>query len=340
MRLPIALGLGWPDRVPGAAPPCDWSTAATWTFEPLDDDAFPAVRLARSAGARGGDRAGGLQRRERGVRRGVPDGPAGLPRDPRRGRARARGAGTRSAPIRRTQEPAHAGRRPCGAVGAYASPRRYILKESAMTALGIVGFVVILLVCVDDLTSAGHFALRQAVRDEGHGLLRRVRAHRLVDASRRDRVRHQGDPCRWLREDRRDDRARGDRARATSPARSTSSRPAGARVVLAAGSFMHFVIASSCLRPAHPDRCLASERRPDRRPWRTSRSAPPTRSTAPAPTPSAPSPAAAAGLQPGDVILAVDGSRSRPGPRHKPRSARRAPAPRRSPRRATAPRRP
>jgi 1-deoxy-D-xylulose-5-phosphate reductoisomerase len=54
MRLPIALGLGWPERVAGAAPPCDWSSAATWTFEPLDDDAFPAVRLARTAGGRGG----------------------------------------------------------------------------------------------------------------------------------------------------------------------------------------------------------------------------------------------------------------------------------------------
>jgi len=54
MKLPIALGLGWPDRVPGAAQPCDWSTAATWTFEPLDDHAFPAVRLARTAGTRGG----------------------------------------------------------------------------------------------------------------------------------------------------------------------------------------------------------------------------------------------------------------------------------------------
>ncbi|HYN74657.1 MAG TPA: 1-deoxy-D-xylulose-5-phosphate reductoisomerase [Candidatus Limnocylindria bacterium] len=54
MRLPIALGLGWPDRVPEAAPACDWSTATAWTFEPLDDDAFPAVRLARAAGHRGG----------------------------------------------------------------------------------------------------------------------------------------------------------------------------------------------------------------------------------------------------------------------------------------------
>ncbi|WP_019137524.1 1-deoxy-D-xylulose-5-phosphate reductoisomerase, partial [Cellulomonas massiliensis] len=49
MRLPIALGLSWPDRVPDVAPPCDWSTATAWTFEPLDEDVFPAVALARAA---------------------------------------------------------------------------------------------------------------------------------------------------------------------------------------------------------------------------------------------------------------------------------------------------
>jgi 1-deoxy-D-xylulose-5-phosphate reductoisomerase len=53
MRLPIALGLGWPQRVPGAARPCDWSSAVTWTFEPLDDEVFPAVRLAKQAAAQG-----------------------------------------------------------------------------------------------------------------------------------------------------------------------------------------------------------------------------------------------------------------------------------------------
>ncbi|MFV0458060.1 MAG: 1-deoxy-D-xylulose-5-phosphate reductoisomerase [Actinomycetales bacterium] len=47
MRLPIALGLAWPHRVPDAAPGCDWTTATSWTFEPLDGDAFPAVDLAR-----------------------------------------------------------------------------------------------------------------------------------------------------------------------------------------------------------------------------------------------------------------------------------------------------
>ena len=46
MRLPIALALGWPARVPGAASACDFSTASTWEFEPLDDAVFPAVALA------------------------------------------------------------------------------------------------------------------------------------------------------------------------------------------------------------------------------------------------------------------------------------------------------
>jgi 1-deoxy-D-xylulose-5-phosphate reductoisomerase len=54
MRIPIALALGWPDRVPGAAPAIDWSSAHTWTFEPLDESAFPAVSIARQAGQAGG----------------------------------------------------------------------------------------------------------------------------------------------------------------------------------------------------------------------------------------------------------------------------------------------
>ena len=49
MRLPIALGLAWPDRVPDAASACDWTTATSWTFEPLDEEVFPAVSLARTA---------------------------------------------------------------------------------------------------------------------------------------------------------------------------------------------------------------------------------------------------------------------------------------------------
>jgi 1-deoxy-D-xylulose-5-phosphate reductoisomerase len=54
MRIPIALALAWPARVPDAASPIDWSKAHTWTFEPLDESAFPAVALARAAGTAGG----------------------------------------------------------------------------------------------------------------------------------------------------------------------------------------------------------------------------------------------------------------------------------------------
>ena len=54
MKLPIALALGWPDRVPDAAAACDFSAPASWEFEPLDTAVFPAVELARLAGQRGG----------------------------------------------------------------------------------------------------------------------------------------------------------------------------------------------------------------------------------------------------------------------------------------------
>jgi 1-deoxy-D-xylulose-5-phosphate reductoisomerase len=54
MRLPIAVALGWPDRVPHAAAAVDWSAAHDWRFEPLNTTDFPAVGLAREAGAAGG----------------------------------------------------------------------------------------------------------------------------------------------------------------------------------------------------------------------------------------------------------------------------------------------
>ncbi len=54
MRLPISLGLDWPHRVAGVGVPLDWTTAQTWTFEPLDAEAFPAVELAKHVGRAGG----------------------------------------------------------------------------------------------------------------------------------------------------------------------------------------------------------------------------------------------------------------------------------------------
>lgn len=53
MKLPIALGMSWPDRVANVAPACDWAKAATWTFEPLNEQVFRSVALARQVGTAG-----------------------------------------------------------------------------------------------------------------------------------------------------------------------------------------------------------------------------------------------------------------------------------------------
>ncbi|AGP31009.1 1-deoxy-D-xylulose-5-phosphate reductoisomerase [Corynebacterium terpenotabidum] len=54
MKLPIALALAWPHRIAGMKEPLDFRTASTWNFEPVDDEVFPAVRLARDAALAGG----------------------------------------------------------------------------------------------------------------------------------------------------------------------------------------------------------------------------------------------------------------------------------------------
>jgi 1-deoxy-D-xylulose-5-phosphate reductoisomerase len=47
MKLPIALGMSWPNRVPNVAKAVDWTKSSTWNFEPLDEQVFKAVALAR-----------------------------------------------------------------------------------------------------------------------------------------------------------------------------------------------------------------------------------------------------------------------------------------------------
>lgn len=49
MKLPIALGLSWPERLHGVSTPCAWDAPVAWTFEPFDADVFPAITLARQA---------------------------------------------------------------------------------------------------------------------------------------------------------------------------------------------------------------------------------------------------------------------------------------------------
>jgi 1-deoxy-D-xylulose-5-phosphate reductoisomerase len=53
MKLPIALGLSWPDRLDSVASPVDWTKSHSWNFEPLDESVFSAVRLARQVGKSG-----------------------------------------------------------------------------------------------------------------------------------------------------------------------------------------------------------------------------------------------------------------------------------------------
>ncbi|MEZ7899008.1 MAG: 1-deoxy-D-xylulose-5-phosphate reductoisomerase [Flaviflexus sp.] len=53
MRLPIALGLTWPERLDGIATPCAWDSPVQWTFEPVDHETFPALRMAQGALAAG-----------------------------------------------------------------------------------------------------------------------------------------------------------------------------------------------------------------------------------------------------------------------------------------------
>ena len=49
MRLPIALGLTWPERLHDVEKPLTWVDTQSWTFEPVDSDTFPAINLARHA---------------------------------------------------------------------------------------------------------------------------------------------------------------------------------------------------------------------------------------------------------------------------------------------------
>lgn len=54
MRLPIQYALTYPQRLPSPAPRLDWNGCSALTFEPLDEETFPAVSLCRSALRRGG----------------------------------------------------------------------------------------------------------------------------------------------------------------------------------------------------------------------------------------------------------------------------------------------
>ena len=54
MKGPIAYAIGYPDRVRAAMPAIDWNLAQNWSFEPIDEQRFPSIELARRCGALGG----------------------------------------------------------------------------------------------------------------------------------------------------------------------------------------------------------------------------------------------------------------------------------------------
>ena len=47
MKGPIAYAIGYPDRVRSAMPAIDWSHSQNWNFEPIDEQRFPSIELAR-----------------------------------------------------------------------------------------------------------------------------------------------------------------------------------------------------------------------------------------------------------------------------------------------------
>lgn len=53
MKLAIGFALGYPNRLEAATTPIDWSQSHSWQFEPLDEEVFRAVKLARQVGIAG-----------------------------------------------------------------------------------------------------------------------------------------------------------------------------------------------------------------------------------------------------------------------------------------------
>jgi 1-deoxy-D-xylulose-5-phosphate reductoisomerase len=54
MKGPIAYAINWPARLPAATQSMDWSQKQTLEFEPIDNERFPVIELARRCGELGG----------------------------------------------------------------------------------------------------------------------------------------------------------------------------------------------------------------------------------------------------------------------------------------------
>ena len=153
--------------------------------------------------------------------------------------------------------------------------------------------VVAALVAHGDAARVRTLHHREGLRDEGDGVLLRLRTAAVVDSPRRDRVRREGDSGGGLCPDRRHDLARGGRAAKTSRAATGRRRsPAGSSVAVS-GSAMQFIIAFVLLFVM-----IAFTGLPRSAPLEISGlTAYSNRSN----------PAQAAGVRPGDTLVAVDG---------------------------------
>jgi 1-deoxy-D-xylulose-5-phosphate reductoisomerase len=54
MKGPIAYAINWPQRLKAATPAMDWKQSHSWSFEPIDNERFPAIELAKRCGELGG----------------------------------------------------------------------------------------------------------------------------------------------------------------------------------------------------------------------------------------------------------------------------------------------
>ena len=107
MLIPIALGLAWPDRVPDAAPPVDWTAAGDLGVLPARRRGVPGRGLARTAGARGGTAPAVYNAANEVCVEAFRDGPAA--RSPRSSPRSSSGAAAHDVP---SAEHAHRRRRP------------------------------------------------------------------------------------------------------------------------------------------------------------------------------------------------------------------------------------
>ena len=214
MRVPIAYALLHPERVDVPVRALDLAEVGALTFEPVDEEAFPCLRLAREAALAGGTAPCVLNAANEVAVHAFLEGRLpflGIPAVIERGaRAGARRAGPRVRDALRG--------RPRGARGRGRADRGR-RGGSSQRLLAFVGIAVLVI-----LHELGHFTAAKAVGHARGEVLAVLRADDLVESQGRDGLRDRDDPARRLREDHRHEPDGGPRRRGRPAAPSTASR--------------------------------------------------------------------------------------------------------------------